>query len=215
MEQSVLHVSSRRDTGSGAAHRLRRDRRIPAVLYGHRSPEAISLDEHEFRASVGSAQYGSQMVRVELDGQDIGMALVKAVQTRPLEQSILSVDLQRVSRDESVQISVSVILVGEPAGLRRGGVLEQNLHAVMLRCRADAIPAEVTVDISKLQLGEAIRAAEVVCPADCELLQNPDDPVAVLLAPTVPVEEEPVTVDESAGPELTGEKQQDDFPSET
>lgn len=112
-------------------------------------------------------------------------------------------------------MKVPITLQGEPAAARRGGVLEQSLHSLNLRCRADAIPEQIVYDVSSMDLGDLVHAGQLAIPADAELLDNPDEVAAVILTPTLPVEEEPVVIEPvSPGPELVGDKQKEDFPSE-
>ena len=129
-EQPTLSVQSRARVGSASARRLRREGLIPAVVYGHSEPQAVALSVSEFVHTVPVAQYGSLMVRLVVDGKDTGAALVKAVQTNPLSRLVLSVDLQRVSMDEQVHVSVPVVLAGEPTDVRHGGVLDQMVHSI-------------------------------------------------------------------------------------
>ncbi|HOF87672.1 MAG TPA: 50S ribosomal protein L25 [Armatimonadota bacterium] len=210
-EHPTLSVRSRAHVGSCPARRLRRQGQIPAVLYGHGAPQAVALSTAEFTHAVPVSQYGSLLVRLVLDGTDAGAALVKAVQTHPLSRTVYSVDLQRVSMDEHVQVSVPVVLLGEPADARRGGVLEQMVHSVTLRCRASDVPANISYDVSALGIGDAVHAGELALPANCELLENPEQLIVLLAAPTVATVEGPVEIpDGVTGPELTGEKQQED-----
>ncbi len=214
-DQPKLMVESRTQHGSAVAGRLRRQGRIPGVLYGRGESQPVSIDATEFRQQVPVGGYGSMIVTLFLDGVEAGVALVKAVQVNTLEHSVMNVDLQRVNQQDRVSISVSVLLEGEPAAVRLGGVLEQLMHSVNLRCRVSNVPAVLTYDVSEMQIGETIHARDLLLSPECELLDKPDDAIAVIVAPTVPVEEEPVEVaPEVSGPELEGGKQKDDFPPE-
>jgi large subunit ribosomal protein L25 len=210
-DQPTLSVQSRAQVGSGAARQLRRQGRTPAVLYGRGAPQPVTLSATDFRHAVPVDRYGSQMVRLLLDEQDAGIALVKAVQVNPLNRQVLSIDLQRVFMEDYVQITVPVILVGEPAEARRGGVLDQLAHAISLRCRVSDVPANITFDVSALEIGDAVRSGQLALPPNSELLDPPDQVIATLAPPTVPVLEEQMIITEGVtGPELTGDKQQDD-----
>lgn len=214
--QPILHINPRHSTGTHTSRRARRSGHIPGVLYGHGEPESIEIDVHEFRQAIKPAQYGSQVVQLRLNGNAVATALVKAVQINPLGQQILNIDLQRVSMDERVPVQVSVILEGEPAGTRGGGVLEQIIHAVMLRCRADAVPTALHLDVSAMQIGDALHGTDLVLPTQAELLDKSDEVIVILAAPrTAPAEADETPVPEGvSGPVLTGQKQKDDFPSE-
>lgn len=197
--QPTLKIEPRPGVGSGDARKLRRQGRIPAVLYGHGEPEPVSLDLAEFRHAVTPEHYGSFIVRVRRGGKDAGVALVKAVQATALGRRVLSVDLQRVTLDEQVHVAVPVVLEGTPEGARAGGVLEQAVHAINLRCQARNVPQQITHDISHMNLGDSIHVRDLAVPANTEVLDNPEEMIAVLLAPTVPVAAElPEAVAEAA-----------------
>jgi large subunit ribosomal protein L25 len=215
-EQPTIQIEPRTGVGSAQARKVRRAGRVPAVIYGHCSAEAVSLDASNFRHQVSPAHYGSIIIRLRQGSQDAGAALVKAVQINTLNGEIIHVDFQRVSAEERVHVSVQIILLGDPPAVRAGGVLEQYVRSVNLRCRADAIPEHIEFDTTNLALGDALHAEQLAIPADCELLDKPEDVIAVMLMPTVPVEEEPTQGSHASasGPELVGEKQKEDFPSE-
>lgn len=210
-EQPMLAIRSRDRVGSNAARRLRRQGVIPAAIFGHGASLPVAISAVDFTHTVPVAQYGSLMVRLRQNDQDAGMALVKAVQVNTLTHTVLSVELQRVSPDERVQVSVPLVLIGEAGGVKRGGMLEQLAHAVTLRCRASDVPAEISYDVSALNIGDAIRAGQLALPLNSELLDDPEMVLASLAPPTVPVLEAPMVIQPAvSGPELTGEKQQDD-----
>ncbi len=193
-EQPVLAVEARTSVGSNTARQIRRAGRIPGILYGHGTEQPISLDAHDFSTHVPPSHYGSFVVQVSLDGKSVGAALVAAVQVNTLRRQILHVDLQRVSSSDRVHVSVPVVLTGEPAAVRAGGVLEQFNHAVNLRCGAFEVPEQILYDITPLQLGDALHAGQLALPADAELLDKPDEVIALIVPPTVPVSEEAIVM---------------------
>lgn len=211
-DQPTLAVTTRARVGSHTSRQLRRRGQVPAVLYGHGAePLPVLLDATEFRHTVASSHYGSQMVMLQLDGHEAGMALVKAVQLDTLHRQVLAVDLQRVHMDERVQVSVPIMLVGELAP--SGAALEHMLHAINLRCGASDVPTELQFDISTLEIGEVLRVSQFPLPPGAELLDDPQETVAIVAAPSLPVlGQAQVPISESAGPELTGEAQQESAP---
>ena len=214
-KQPTMQIESRTQHGSGVANRMRRQGRIPGVLYGQGNSLSISIEVMEFRNTVSASHYGSQIVQLILDGEDAGTALVKAVQVNTLIKQVMNVDLQRVSQQDRVSISVPIVLEGEPAAVRAGGVLEQLVHVLNIRCRVSDVPSQISYNVSAMQIGDAVHAGQLALPQECELLDKPDEAVAVVVAPTVPLAEEAVEVKPGvSGPELTGEKQKEDFPPE-
>jgi large subunit ribosomal protein L25 len=210
-EQPLLAVRSRDRVGSSHARRLRRQGEIPAVMYGHGAPQPIAISAADFTHTVPVAQYGSLMVRLRLDDQDVGLALVKAVQVNTLTHQVIGVDLLRVAMEDRIQVSVPLVFIGEATGVQRGGTLEQLAHSVSLRSRAADVPAEISYDVSTLDIGEAVRAGQLALPPNSELLESPELVLASLVPPTVPALEVPMVIQPGvSGPELTGDKQQDD-----
>lgn len=166
--------------GSGPAHRLRKQGRIPASLMGHGAPQSLTLDAHDFARIVPPGKYGSAIVRVQIDGRDAGLALVKSVQVNTLRREILSVELQRVNLEQAVTVHVPIVLEGDAIGIAHGGLLETTLHSVSLKCRAAEVPAQITHDISALDLEETVLARDLDIPNGCELVALPDECVAVI-----------------------------------
>lgn len=212
----TLQIESRTGVGTHAANKMRHQGRIPGVLYGHGESHPISLDGTSFRRQVSPEHYGSAVVTLQEDNKNIGSAIVKEVQYNTLKGQITHIDLQRVSAEDRVQVSIPVVLTGEPVSARTGGgVLEQNVHSINIRCRAADVPTEITFDVTPLELGESVHASQLALPAGSELLDKADEVIAVVILPNEPALEEPVTVDtEVSGPALTGEKQKDSFPPE-
>ena len=142
--------------------------------------------------------------------------MVKAVQVNTLKHDVMNVDLQRVGQEDRVSISVSIVLEGEPEAVRLGGVLEQLMHSVNLRCRVANVPTQITHDVSELQIGETLQAGQLALPLECELLDKGDDLIAVIGAPTVPILEETVVVEpDISGPGVGRWKAKRRFPTGT
>ncbi len=123
---------------------------------------------------------GSQIVQLNVDGVDSGLALVKAVQRNLLKHVLTHVDLQRVSLSDSLQIPVPLILDGDAAGVLIGGILDVNIFVLNLRCVASAVPESIHYDISNLQVNEHLTVSQIPLPAGCELLDRPEDTIAVI-----------------------------------
>lgn len=217
-DQPVLTLKTRPLAGSNSAKRFRRNGLVPGIVYGHGEALPVLADTHEFRHTIPTEHYGSQVIRLQIDGRDAGAALVKAVQLNTVTRQILNVDFQRVSSEDRVNVSVSILVENEPADARAGGVLEQFVHAVTIRCSAFQVPEQIAVDVSKMHIGDSLHAGQLVLPGSCELVMNPEEVILIVAAPTVTearVAVEPTpTAAEGSGPGLTEEKQKDDFPPE-
>lgn len=162
-------VAERRTTfGKGAARRIRRDHKIPAVLYGHGTdPVHITLPGHETMLALKTA---NALLAIELAG-DTQLALAKDVQRDPIKPVIEHVDLVIVRRGEKVTVDVPVHTEGEAAS---DAVVTVEHQALSLLVEATAIPAHVVVSIEGLSVGTQVKAGEVALPEGAELVTDPE-----------------------------------------
>ena len=175
----VLQVEKRELTGSAATRRLRQSGRIPAVLYGHgETTESLSVPSDEVKALL--RHHGKT---VELAGALNETAMVYAMQWDPLGIEVLHLDLMRVNLSEKVDVTVTILLRGEPAGVREGGILIENQHDVEVRCSAGTIPESVDLNVADLHLGASLTAADIELPEGVELVTPADTVVAHVEAP--------------------------------
>jgi large subunit ribosomal protein L25 len=181
---------------------MRKNGQIPAVLYGH-GKEAVSLTikADELDATI---RHGARLV--ELQGDVRESAFVKEVQWDAFGSSVLHVDLTRIQAGDSVEISLKVELRGLAPGTKQGGVLEQHLHELEIRCPVTAIPESVSLNINQLELDQTILAADIELPSSTELLTDPSTVVVSCVEPTVREEEEEITAAGDIEPEVIGRK---------
>lgn len=176
----VRIVAEPRDKfGKGAARQLRRDGKIPAVLYGHKEEAVhLALPEHELFLALKTPN-----VLLNLDlGDRSQLALPKAVQKDPVRRTIEHVDLLLVRRGEKVTVEVPVATVGDVVA---GGLLEHTLTALSIEAEATHIPTAIEVSIEGLEIGGHVLAKDIVLPRGAELVTDPEHVVVhVLAAPT-------------------------------
>jgi len=160
MSQVVISAKSRQGQGSGEARRIRKEGRVPAVLYG-RSGKAISIDVDalEFRNSVKNISE-STIVKVEIDGKPHD-AFVKDTQRNIIDGSILHVDFYEVQSDALLRARVSIQLKGNPIGVREGGVLEFPLHEIEVECLPKDLPERIELDVSNLGVNQSIHVRNI------------------------------------------------------
>jgi large subunit ribosomal protein L25 len=191
MEQRTLSAQVRSERKTGAARRLRRAGRIPAIVYGHRDPVAISLDAHEFEQQI-KAPTESQIIRLTVDGESYDVLL------KDYDQDILTgrfqhIDFYEIEQGKVLRTHVAIHLEGSAIGAREGGILEQLLHELDIECLPKDIPSSIRVDISHLEVGHSIHVADLVVPDEVKVLTSPDQVVALVAVARVevePVEEE-------------------------
>lgn len=175
----VLQVEKRDQMGSLASRRLRQAGRVPAVLYGHGEENAhLSIPVSQVQALV---RHHSKTVELAGDVKDT--ALVSHIHWDPLGIDVLHMDLIRVNLKELVDVSLSVHVFGDPAGVQEGGILIENTHEVDVRCPAGAIPEHIRLNVSKLGLGASMTASELELPEGVELVTPADTVIAHVEAP--------------------------------
>lgn len=179
----TLTGTLRANTGSNAARKYRHQGLLPATVYGHGTVESLLLDQHLFTSIAHASHSGSLLVSLVIDGKDGGLVLVKNVQRDALKRTPMHVDLQRISLLEKLHVSVSVVLEGEPIGVKEGGMLEITMHALHLACAAGVVPARLTHDISDMKIGDTLEASAFVLPDGCTLLDRPEECVALIRPP--------------------------------
>ena len=183
--------------------RLRRDGKCPAVVYGHgEETVSITLEAHELLVALG---HGERLWELDLEGKTQNV-LLKDVQYDYLGDDVLHVDLVRVDLDERVEVTVPIRFVGTPAGVKEGGVLQQSIAQIILEVPAGMIPDEVKIVATEMQLDERMLLGQIELPEGAKLLDDPNTLLCVVaeIAEEVPSEE--VEGEESAQPEVIGEK---------
>lgn len=195
-----LQVAIRDTRGKRNARRLRRDGKIPAVLYGH-GQECVSLSVplEQVQAAV---RHGSRLV--DLQGAVSETALIRDLQWDTFGLEVLHLDFARVSADERIEVTVSIELRGEAPGVKEGGVLQQPLHEVLVDCLAIAIPDKLQLSINGLKLGDVLHVRDLKVPQGVSVLTDADEILAQCVKPAEETEGEAAA--EGAEPELIGRK---------
>jgi len=178
MADIVLNVEVRTDVGTGAARLARREGSVPGVLYGGPlGPVAISVRKNEFR----KALFSGKLLKHGGESQPV---IAKAIQFHPVSDEPVHFDLYRVGEHQLIKIAVPVHFKNEEAspGLKRGGALNIALHEVQLEVPADAIPEEVVVDLTGLDIGDSIRAADLKLPKGAKVAPHDRDATIASIA---------------------------------
>ena len=197
-ERNLLKAKRRDVSGTRHCRRLRRQGAIPAVVYGHGFENIMVVISEEELLPV--LQAGARVVTLDLGGTRENV-LIREVQHSSLGDSILHVDLARVSLDERITVSVSVRLKGTPVGMKEGGIVDQPLRQLEIETLATQIPDALELDISPLAVGEALLVKDVPVPPGVKVLNDPSLIVASVMA--LAAEEVVVApVGEVAEPEL-------------
>jgi len=221
-EQIELPASVRSEVGKSASRRLRREGKIPSVVYGRGGrPIPIAVEESAFSRSLSDATWFSTLIKLRIDG--VGRAdsgptvMIKEVQRDLVRQRLLSIDFQRISLRESIHTQVRVVTVGQSPGVKLGGILEHLTHEVTVECLPTDIPDHLEADISQIEIGQSLRVRDLVAPPGVKIV-TPADDVILVVAPPVRVEEaapaaaeaERAAVEEHVEPEVIREREREE-----
>jgi large subunit ribosomal protein L25 len=179
MSQVVFAARNRAEAGSAGSRRLRREGRIPAVVYG-RSGKALSIDMDALEF-VNSAKGISEstIVTIDIDVQT-RQAFVKDTQRNIIDGKILHVDFYEVEAGVSLRARVPLHIHGNPLGVREGGILESPLHEIEVECLPKNLPERIDVDISELKANQSIHVRDLVLGEGVRIISNSDQVVALV-----------------------------------
>lgn len=185
MAEITLVAEDGRVTGSGATRRMRDGGRVPAVVYGHgMKPLSVSVNARELRA-VLSVQGMNQALSLEVGGKK-HLVLARELQRHPVRHTLAHVDFQVVRRDEVIHAEIPVVLIGEAVNVsRERGILEHPLSSLTVRASLAQIPSEITVDVSGLSIGDAIRVKDLALPKGVTTDIDPEETVVIAAASPV------------------------------
>lgn len=210
-EAASLKAELRKESGKGAARRMRREGRIPAVIYGRgEDTRSLSVDAHEFEVLMRHVSLDNTLIDLNIKGKrGVVKALVGEVQTHPFKPAVLHVDFLQIHAGETVRVQIPVKLEGTPEGVKEGGVLQHVLQDLEITCLAEDIPESIVVDISALAIGDSIHVYDLEIPEGVELEIDESRTVALVAAPRVIEEPEPEEeLEEVLEPELIGREEE-------
>ncbi|NOZ22827.1 MAG: 50S ribosomal protein L25 [Planctomycetes bacterium] len=209
--ETIIETEVRETRGSAAARRLRREGKVPGVLYGHkRATVSIALPERELSYVIRT---GVRMLDIKVGGE-AEKALIKELQYDPISLELLHIDLARVAMDETVVVEVPIDTSGTPKGAADGGVLDLLLKEIEIECLPANIPTEIKVKVSDLGVGESLLVKDLVLPPGVKPSEevDPEAIVVTLHAPREEAEEEDEIeeAEKAAEPEVISEKEREE-----
>ena len=182
-----LPAEMRERAGKGASRALRREGRVPAVIYGgNEEPTPIHVEEKLLVRQLGTGHFMNSIVMLEVNGKTI-RTLPKDVALHPVSDRPLHADFLRLAKDAKSEVAVPVVFINEEAspGLKKGAVLNMVRHELQLLCDADKIPSEVEIDVTGLEVGDSIHISSVTLPAGSEsAITDRDFTIATVVAPS-------------------------------
>lgn len=210
MKAIELVVEKRDEIGSAASRRMRKQGFVPAVIYAGGAPSMnVKMDRLALNRQIkgaGSAQLFTIKSDVkELDGE---LALIRAMEIHPIRQEIQHVDLFHIQAGVRISVSIPVEIEGTTLEIKTSlAVAEHLAHEIEIECLPGEIPAKFVVDISKLEVGDALHASDVALPEGCVLKSKPDITVVTIVAKRAEKGDEPAAATaEAAKPEAAAKK---------
>lgn len=200
MPDITLTTAPRTDTGSRPAGRLRREGHVPAVVYGLGTETvSISVPARDLQHILAGEAGANTLITLDLDGDNV-LTLVRQIHRHPTRGALVHVDFVRIRRDVAVSAEVPVHLLGEPEGVKDGGLLEQLMFHLTVEALPQHIPVALEVDVAHLEIGGQLRLAEMQLPDGVSTQLEGETVVAQVAAPRVAAE-----VEEGEGEAVEGE----------
>ncbi len=182
-----LPAELRERAGKGASRALRREGRVPAVIYGGKEePITIHLEEKEVVRQLMLGHFMNSIVMIDLGGDSV-RTLPKDVAFHPVTDRPTHIDFLRLAKDAKIEVAIPVVFINEEAspGLKKGGVLNVVRHDLDLVCESDKIPDEIEIDVTGKEVGDSIHISEITLPAGSEsAITDRDFTIATLVAPS-------------------------------
>jgi large subunit ribosomal protein L25 len=192
MASAALNAQPREGTGKGSARKLRAAGRVPAVIYGHgEETRMLSVDAHELVTLFSKIRVENTVITMNIEGESqASQALVREVPRHAYREDVVHVDFYQIHAGEAITVEVPIRLLGNPPGVKAGGVLQHALNEIEVRCMPDRIPTTLDVDISSLEIGDSVHVSDIPQPEGVEFLIDAERTVCSVMAPTLAVEEE-------------------------
>ena len=208
---ALMVKSERREIfGKNASRRIRREGKLPAVFYGsHVETVPLTLQNKDILRILKSEAGENTIFKVTYDSEKKD-AMIKEIQTDPVTNEVLHVDLIQIAMDKTIEVEVPVVLVGEAVGVKtEGGFVDFVTREVGIECLPKNIPEHIDVDISDLHLHQSIKVDELTPPEHVKLISDPNTMIVLIQAPSKEeeveveeIEEEEAVVAEGEEPEV-------------
>jgi len=209
-KQVKLTATRRTALGRSAVRKIKNEGAVPAVIYGGTNqPEPLQVSRREINALLSHAAGENILVELEISGEATNrLALVQEVQHAPIGGAVLHIDFHAVSMDEMIEADVPLEPTGIANGVKNfGGLLEQSLRSLAIHCLPRDLPDVIRVDVSALNIGDAIHVRELPMPEGVSTRVSPDLTAFSVMPPTV--EEAPAVAAVATAPEVIKEKKEE------
>ena len=191
MATANLSATARNTAGKGAARSLRREGKVPAVIYGHaRQVQSLAVPTRDLEKLLETISAGSTVVELTVDGKP-SRTLIREIQRHPFKKQILHVDFQELVAGEKIIVSIPIVLHGIPEGVRLGGgILDQVLRELEIEVDPSHIPNHLDLDVTDLIVGHSLHVRDLQIPAGVTVLADVDAPIALVQISRAAIEDE-------------------------
>ncbi|MBI4850097.1 MAG: 50S ribosomal protein L25 [Nitrospirae bacterium] len=190
MEKILIKADRRAETGKGTARSLRRQDLLPAVMYGVGEAVPIKLNRKEIQKLIYSGGGEHALITLILNEGDSKTSehpvLVKDYQREPVSEELLHVDFIEVSLQKKIKVTIPVVIIKEPAGIKMGGIMQHRVREIEVECFPTQIPDKIEIDASPVEIGHSLHVSDI---PPQEGLKIVTDPSEVILSVTAPKEE--------------------------
>ena len=182
-QEVTLVADANRPVGKSAARKIRRDGKVPGIVYGQGSdPEAVAVPSRELQHILHGAGGANTLINLDLSGRT-DLVLARQVVRHPVRHTLVHVDFIRVRRDQAVAAEVPIRLTGEPQGVKDGGILEQLNFTLSIEAKPADLPTGIDADVSHLDIGDQLTVGELNLPPGVVSTQEPGELVALVAQP--------------------------------
>jgi large subunit ribosomal protein L25 len=202
LDIAKLTAHTRDNIGKGAARSLRREGKIPGILYGSGIDNIkLSLESRELEKMFSSPEYSRGLINLEIKGGDpySKTVMVKELQIDPVKAHFLHLDLLEIRMDKKIATMVSINPVGTPKGVEEGGTLQIIRRELEVYCLPANIPEHIDVDVSKMEMGDSLKVSDIEVSGDVEIPYDVDFTVATVVSPRMEEAPEEGEEGETAG----------------
>ena len=180
MADLVLNTEEKTTIGSRSSRRLRRDGKVPGVLYGlGQDPEIFSVDYGDLRGALTTDAGLNALIQLSVNGTN-QLSILKTLQRHPVKDEVIHVDFVRVDPNQEIAVEVPIVLEGVAKKVTdQNGMVDQTMFSLSVLSLPDSIPNELTADVSELEINDAIRVSDVVLPEGVRTEVDPEEAIAV------------------------------------
>ena len=184
MNSIELQATTRTSTGNGPARVLRREGRVPAILYGPADqPRLLSVGTRDFEDIIKEGNVGRSIFNLVIDGgKETKATMIKELQTHPVHHGLIHIDFYAVDMARKVRVNVPVVATGKAKGVEMGGMLQIIRRELEVLCLPNAIPQTIVIDISQLDVGQSVHVEDIQLEGDVELPHEVNFTVLTILS---------------------------------